>query len=1071
MYKVTDYLYNPRGFLERTEVTGKDGEKLIYAYEYDLAGRKTAEVAPKNYIAGQPVSQMNRTGYLYNKMNRVKTVTNHYTKETWNPVSNTWSSTPVSLVSHAYKYDQNGNLIKELDALGYQAGTGSSPDEIISSVTAYGKEYTYNLANKPLTMVDPVNKTERGLAFTYQYQYNALGRKTSETNANGAITLYGYNANGNVTSLKVQKTAQSPEQTVETNTYDYVGNLLAKTDGRGNTTTYTYNAFQKTRSITYPGDETIPSLTVTCRYDVRGNIRKQGDTNGTTDLYTYDNQGRVLSHLRMKNDGTQAITTTASYDKAGNKRFETDGNGNTTTYTYDGLGRVKEKEITVTDIHGQTRVKKTAYEYDANGNQTKETDWRGNTYQNKYDALNRLIQRTDPNSLRIQKLEYNDNHAQVKAYDDDNDLTLFQYDKNNRLIKTIDPENHTTSQTYDNLGNIKTKTDGRGHALAPDGKNHTTVYEYDEYNRLCSVTNPKGETTTYTYDANGNMLTQKDGKNNVNTYAYNARNNLTTRIDAGGTGDPEKTETYTYDASGRLKTKVDRNGNTTTYHYDAHGRLISETCGTLTTTYGYDNNGNQVWVAKENGDRIDRAYDEENRVKTKTEKIGATSFTSTYLYDTLTYTGTDNTTKNVEAGQWAEITTDPKNNKTTRIFDKLGRLTTVIADGQATTYAYNGNGSRKSVLYAKGKEDYEYYKDNLLKKLTNYKKDANGSYLVMDTYEYTYDEAHNQKTKIETINGVLKGTTSYAYDTVNRLEKVTEQSGKITSYTYDQAGNRETETVTQGLSVTTTCYIYNGQNRLTSTVTTLAGSDITETVTYTYDNNGNVIHKAKETEKPENPGETTDLGIAISGVTQEPQNDSTAFYDYDLLNQLIQVTEGAKTSEYTYNPEGRRSTKNTGGQVTKYLYENDKVVLETDGAGNQTARNVYGINLIARTNGTEKLYYFYNGHADVTALMDVSGNIVGSYYYDAFGNILETMGNKNNPIRYAGYQYDEETGLYYLNSRMYDPKIARFMQEDTYRGDKNDPLSLNLYTYCVNNPVLCFLPGKNKNMVNSNRSV
>jgi len=60
----------------------------------------------------------------------------------------------------------------------------------------------------------------------------------------------------------------------------------------------------------------------------------------------------------------------------------------------------------------------------------------------------------------------------------------------------------------------------------------------------------------------------------------------------------------------------------------------------------------------------------------------------------------------------------------------------------------------------------------------------------------------------------------------------------------------------------------------------------------------------------------------------------------------------------------------------------------------------------------------------------------------------------NNNITYAGYQYDKETGLYYLNARMYDPVTARFLQEDTYTGDPSDPLSLNLYTYCHNEPIM-----------------
>ncbi len=150
--------------------------------------------------------------------------------------------------------------------------------------------------------------------------------------------------------------------------------------------------------------------------------------------------------------------------------------------------------------------------------------------------------------------------------------------------------------------------------------------------------------------------------------------------------------------------------------------------------------------------------------------------------------------------------------------------------------------------------------------------------------------------------------------------------------------------------------------------------------------------------------------------------------------------------------------KEGNGEKTDYLYEGDQIILEVDEEGNQRARNVYGTNLILRTVEGENYYYLYNGHADVTALITRDGAVAATYYYDAFGNILESTGEVNNNIRYSGYQYDEETGLYYLNSRMYDPKTARFLQEDTYTGEANDPLSLNRYTYCSNNPIIYWDP-------------
>ena len=127
--------------------------------------------------------------------------------------------------------------------------------------------------------------------------------------------------------------------------------------------------------------------------------------------------------------------------------------------------------------------------------------------------------------------------------------------------------------------------------------------------------------------------------------------------------------------------------------------------------------------------------------------------------------------------------------------------------------------------------------------------------------------------------------------------------------------------------------------------------------------------------------------------------------------------------------------------------------METDGEGNQVARNVYGTSLISREAGGETYTYHYNGHGDVTALTDQNGTSVAGYYYDAFGKEMEKTGEADNPFRYSGYEYDEETELYYLKSRFYSASIGRFMQEDTYRGDPTDPLSLNLYTYCANNPI------------------
>jgi RHS repeat-associated protein len=87
-------------------------------------------------------------------------------------------------------------------------------------------------------------------------------------------------------------------------------------------------------------------------------------------------------------------------------------------------------------------------------------------------------------------------------------------------------------------------------------------------------------------------------------------------------------------------------------------------------------------------------------------------------------------------------------------------------------------------------------------------------------------------------------------------------------------------------------------------------------------------------------------------------------------------------------------------------------------------------------------------------MVDTSGAVVNSYAYDVWGNITSQKEETPNPFKYTGEVYDEETGLYYLRARYYDPSIGRFLNEDTYEGQIDNPLSQNLYTYVSNNPLI-----------------
>ena len=105
-----------------------------------------------------------------------------------------------------------------------------------------------------------------------------------------------------------------------------------------------------------------------------------------------------------------------------------------------------------------------------------------------------------------------------------------------------------------------------------------------------------------------------------------------------------------------------------------------------------------------------------------------------------------------------------------------------------------------------------------------------------------------------------------------------------------------------------------------------------------------------------------------------------------------------------------------------------------------------------QTTGKE-YYYLYNGHGDVVQIIDTNGNVVNNYVYDEWRNILSQTEGIDNSLKYSGQMLDKETGLYYLKARYYDPSVGRFINEDSFEGKITNPLNLNLYAYCEDNPL------------------
>ena len=184
------------------------------------------------------------------------------------------------------------------------------------------------------------------------------------------------------------------------------------------------------------------------------------------------------------------------------------------------------------------------------------------------------------------------------------------------------------------------------------------------------------------------------------------------------------------------------------------------------------------------------------------------------------------------------------------------------------------------------------------------------------------------------------------------------------------------------------------------------------------------------------------------------------------------------TTTYTYDSNGLRTSKTTGDDVTEYTYLGSSLVYQVTNKGQSDEVSLYfyydetGIAAFtyksAEYPNDDGLYYYIkNPQGDILGIVDRNGDLIARYDYSAYGEyrwvwmpeegasaILSRNNRiKNaNPFQYRGYYYDTETGLYYCQSRYYDPEVDRFINVDNQLRT-GDVVGLNLFAYCDNDPV------------------
>ena len=158
-----------------------------------------------------------------------------------------------------------------------------------------------------------------------------------------------------------------------------------------------------------------------------------------------------------------------------------------------------------------------------------------------------------------------------------------------------------------------------------------------------------------------------------------------------------------------------------------------------------------------------------------------------------------------------------------------------------------------------------------------------------------------------------------------------------------------------------------------------------------------------------------------------------------------------------YDAEGLRHEMEENGSLVKFIFNPDReAVVEESSSG--LTRYIRSSELIVRNTDAARTYYHYvsDEMGSTTHIVDEDGIVLNHYDYDAWGNLTAQEEAVPNRFKFTGQQLDPVTQQYYLRARFYNPVIARFTQEDTYRGD-----GLNLYAYCHNNPVFYTDPSGN----------
>ncbi len=969
-------------------------------------------------------------------------------------------------------YDVNGNLL-----------TITTRDGLVQTLSYSSSATPVAIAPKPGLLIGVTDPFGRSLSFTY----DANSLLKTQVDPSGAITQYTYDALGNFTTVTY------PDGGVKTYIYGELANtanvsqpslLTGITDENGvRYATYTYDATGRATSTQHAGGAEQYSLNYTT--DLNGNPLSTAITDPlgavrTTQLAAVLGNVKGTGSSQPAGSGCSASASNITYDANGNLASQIDFNGNLTCSTYDQTRNLELYRVEGLPPGSSCPANLAAFT-PAVGSSARliSTTWNPNyrfpaqitepgrqtsyTYFPNGSLQTLTIKDTALNTSRSWNYSYDTATGQIKTVDgprtDVSDVTTYAY--------------YTTAGANNAIGDLYTVT---------DALNHTTTFtQYDANGRPLSLTDPNGLLISLGYDVRGRLTSKTIGGNTTAFSNYPTGQLQTLTL-------PDQSQyTYSYDQAHRLTNIADKLGNQSTFTLDAMGNItrqvvnnpdgsiaktqsavfdalsrLQQSLGALsqTTQYGYDANGNPTsLIDPKNHPASIATYDALNRLtQVQNAAAGVSQYSLNPLDQLIQVTAPNGaqTSYTVDALGNRLKENSPDRGSLQATYDAAGnRLTRTDARGVVANYSYDALNRLQSVSYPTTGENILYTYDstlgcsNGLGRLCQV-QDGDGS------ATFAYDSQGNLLQQVRTEAG-LNYTTSYQYDSVNRISQITPPGNRTENFGRDAQGNINSISAPINGVVTTVASLIKTNALGLITQQSYANGYIDS---QSYNTGGQILSEAENpvtggTQVPvpdwalavmacglalimqrygKQQGKhytvllVLGLSLSLSGLlyssvayapislqfdangnlSQRIDGNGTTNYSYDALDRLATETGPLATQSLTYDSNGNRSTDGSGS----YTYVNNSNRLQTapgqaitlDAAGNITSNGVY--NYVYNQAGqlaqvfkglTPVANYYYNYQGLRTR--KVVGGKTTLYHYDQAGHPLTETDNLGNILR------------------------------------------------------------------------